>query len=133
MNDNATPPGPADLLATAKKVAAANDVDHPVDILCVKTDRYSLSPVDGTRPQANDPVYLIQMTGNFVAYAAKIPPGSKAPRGNALTVTVDANSGQLLGWSVLLEPHDLAKFGEVSSLRAADPGTEVGPEDRATW
>ncbi|WP_370938101.1 hypothetical protein [Amycolatopsis sp. cg13] len=117
MSDNATPPAPADLLAAATRAAAANGVDHPVDIRWVKTDRYSLRRTDGTRPQSNDPVYLIQMTGNFVAYAAKIPPGSKAPRGNALTVTVDANSGQLLGWSVLLEPHDLARFGEVSSLR----------------
>ncbi|MGW7538088.1 hypothetical protein [Amycolatopsis sp. NPDC054798] len=114
---NSSPPAPADLLATARRVASANDEADPSDVRCVKTDRYTLRHLDGTRPTSNDPVYLIQLTGNFVGYAAKIPLGSKPPRGNALTVTVDANSGQMLGWSILLEPHDLAEFGEVFSLR----------------
>ncbi|WP_406630756.1 hypothetical protein [Amycolatopsis sp. WGS_07] len=114
---NPVPPASADLLSTAKRLAAANDENRPATIRYVKTDRNTLRHIDGTQPKTNDPVYLIQMTGNFVGHAAKIPPGSKAPRGNVLTVTVDANSGNVLGWSILLEPHDLAKFGEVSALR----------------
>ncbi|WP_409180650.1 hypothetical protein F9C11_29700 [Amycolatopsis sp. VS8301801F10] len=112
-----TPPSASDLLNTATSLAAANDESSPADITYVKTDRNSLQRVDGTAPKSNDPVYLIQMTGNFIGYAAKVPPGSKAPRGNVLTATVDARSGQVLGWSILLEPHDLATFGQVSSLR----------------
>ncbi|MFE3175394.1 hypothetical protein ACFXPA_08220 [Amycolatopsis sp. NPDC059090] len=114
---NVTPPTPADLLSTAKRLAAANDEDSPSAIQYVETDRNTLKHIDGTQPEANDPVYLIQMTGNFVGHAAKVPPGSKAPRGNVLTVTVDAKSGHMLGWSILAEPHDLATFGVVSALK----------------
>ncbi|MBB1159398.1 hypothetical protein [Amycolatopsis dendrobii] len=114
---NVTPPTSADLLGVAKRLAAANGESSPADIRYVKTDRNALKYIDGTQPKANDPVYLIQMTGNFVGYAAKIPRGSNAPRGNVLTVTVDAKSGHMLGWSILVEPHDLATFGVVSALR----------------
>lgn len=114
---NVTPPTSADLLGVAKRLAAANGESSPADIRYVKTDRNALKHIDGTQPKANDPVYLIQMTGNFVGYAAKIPRGSKAPRGNVLTVTVDAKSGHMLGWSILVEPHDLATFGVVSALQ----------------
>ncbi|WP_158895288.1 hypothetical protein [Amycolatopsis anabasis] len=116
-DNKATPPTPSMLLETATRLAAANGEEHPANIQYVATDRQALTSIDGTRPKSNDPVYLVQMTGNFVGYAASVPRGSKPPKGNVLTATVDANTGQMLSWSILLTPHDLSQFGTAATLR----------------
>ncbi|MFI9456939.1 hypothetical protein [Amycolatopsis sp. NPDC052450] len=116
-SNEATPPTPAGLLAAARKLASQNGEPNPGNIEYVATGRQALSTLDGSRTTSDDPAYFVQMTGDFVGHAAKVPRGSKAPRGNVLTLTIDATTGRTLGWSIALAPHDLSRFGTVSTLR----------------
>src|SRR5436309_1147573 len=46
------------------------------------------------------PVYVIQLVGHFVGYAASWPAGGHAPTGSVLVIVVDAKTMQTVDWGL---------------------------------
>jgi len=61
-------------------------------------------------------VYLIQVSGKFVAHQAKVPSRDALPTGSSMILTVDASTGQVLDWGVTTSPRDISSLGSASSL-----------------
>lgn len=62
----------------------------------------------------NREVFLIVAKGNFVDDNAPRPPGAPAPSGSVLTLTVDAQSGELTDFGIQQSVPDLASLGPVT-------------------
>lgn len=60
-------------------------------------------------------VYLVQMRGSFTGNLVPRPKGAPAPKGDAITLTIDSATGEVTDWS-LGKASDLAKLGSVKKL-----------------
>lgn len=60
-------------------------------------------------------VYLVQMRGSFTGNLVPRPKGASAPKGDAITLTIDSATGEVTDWS-LGKVSDLAKLGSVKKL-----------------
>jgi hypothetical protein len=63
------------------------------------------------RVLTDQPVYAVQVVGDFIAYAAKPPPGQPVPTGHVLVFTYDAGAHAILDWGVNEQPQDLSQLG----------------------
>jgi hypothetical protein len=106
----------ATLKAVAERFATVAGDVHPSTIRYVKTTRQAANKLVGTKVNADQPVYMIQMTGTFAVPAAKVPTGGSAPKGTTLTVTVDAATGQVDDWGIDSTMHNLSALGTVAAL-----------------
>ncbi|GAA3472961.1 hypothetical protein [Nonomuraea roseola] len=61
-------------------------------------------------------MHVIQMRGDFVGHMATAPKGAPTPRGNTITLTIDAATGEVTDWSLGNQSRDLTKLGAVKSL-----------------
>jgi len=58
----------------------------------------------------NFPVYVIEVTGSFTCNSCGVPPGASAPQGNAITLTVNAQTFQVTDFGIQPNPRDLAQI-----------------------
>lgn len=83
------------LQSLAARVARDGGDTSPTSAQWALTTERSAAPLVGlsaaTAPD-NDPVYVVVMTGRFVASSASFPPGASAPSGTCIAFTVDATS-----------------------------------------
>jgi hypothetical protein len=101
-----------------RNLAVGNNVATPTDISVVKTTRGQAVALTGAgnSVRTDEPSYVVQMTGNFVGRKAKVPAGQAAPRGSALTVTIDAATGTVSDWSIGDSRQNLSLLGTVSTV-----------------
>lgn len=112
----AAPPAPtaADLKKAALVVAGQYGEQAPTSIETVTTTRKAAQRAVGAGTVESDQAtYLVEMKGSFVGRA---PSGVQLPRGNTMTVTVDAKTGEVTDTSLGADRQDLKKLGSVKAL-----------------
>lgn len=117
------PPTPDDdttaLLADkAREFATLNGGSVPDIATVVLTDRNAVTDLfsPGSEAGIDQQVYVVEMEGEFVAEMAKVPDGAETPRGSALWFALESSTGEVTDWGVAVQPQDLSKLGEVSTL-----------------
>lgn len=107
-------PSMRNLKTLAVKVAAQYGEKAPTSLQVVSSTRRAAQRAVGAGDQADDrQSFLLQMRGSFVGTA---PKGAKLPRGNTLTLTVDAATGEVTDMSLGNQGQGLAKLGAVKAL-----------------
>lgn len=108
-------PSTQDLKDVAVKVAAQYGEASPTGIEVVSTTRMAAQRAVGAgdKVESDQKSYLVQLRGAFVGHA---PQGKKVPRGNTMTLTVDAATGVVTDLSLSTAHRDLAKLGSVKQL-----------------
>jgi hypothetical protein len=127
-----SPPGPAvsasmipRLTAMAERAAKINGDTTPVQVSVVLTTRQkaltSATPGDLVPGSAHARVYLITMSGHFIAREASVPPGAAAPTGRYLSMVVDARTFQGLDFGAGPNPPPVspASLGPVTYLHVS--------------
>ncbi len=98
MGASATPPSTAEVVATTRGQA-------------LTLTEGAADNLDSTAP-----VYVVQLTGKFTGYDAKVPSDAPLPVGGALTFIFDPASGQVTDWGIPPQPLDLSALGQVSTF-----------------
>lgn len=108
-------PSETDLRDVAVKVAAMHGEKKPAGIAVVKSKRGAAQRLvgGGAVVDTDQAVHVIRMSGDFVGSA---PKGAPLPRGNTMTITVDAANGEVTDLSISRERKDLSKLGAVKQL-----------------
>ena len=78
------------------------------------------SPGDRVSGPPKD-VFVLTAKGRFTGYLAHVPPGQPFPTGSALSLTVEARTGKVLGWSLTSTPPNLAPLGSPRPLAGPTP------------
>lgn len=87
----------AKLRALALQASSANGVPSPKTMIAVYSpdDQAAQEAISGEIVNDHVPVYVIEVTGGpFTCNSCSVPPGASAPQGNALTITVNAQTFQ---------------------------------------
>jgi hypothetical protein len=112
------PPPPAFVVALARRGAAALGDPQPTSAVYVATTHLAavrLSSGDGVN--TDQPVYLVVLTGTFVATGAtSMSPGSPPPAGTVASFVVDAANGRDLDFGLSSQQVDIAKLGRATDL-----------------
>ena len=97
---------PARLALAAQWMAADAGDPSPTRAEYVLTTRAKANRVDNGESVnlPDQPVYYVVMHGNFVAKNAYVPPGRPAPRGTIVGFTVDAETYDVLDFSISDKP-----------------------------
>lgn len=108
-------PTDADLQKLAIKVAGMHGEKSPKGLTVVKSTRGAAQKLvgGGAKVDSDQAVLVLQLAGEFVGRA---PSGAKLPRGNTMTVTVDAKTGEVTDMSLGVDRKDLGKLGTAKSL-----------------
>jgi hypothetical protein len=115
--DVAQQPAPAFLVALARHAAAGLGDAHPTSAVYVATRRLdAVGLSSGDAVNTNQPVYLVVLTGNFVATAASFPPGGHAPTGTVASLVVAARDGRDLDFGLSSQHIDVPKLGRAVDL-----------------
>jgi hypothetical protein len=103
---------------TAWSMASLNGGGVPKTADVVLSNRQSSENTVGGGDQvdSNQRIYVVQMSGRFVAYMASTPPGIKAPTGGALAFNFDPATEQVTDWGVTAKPYDLSALGQVFQI-----------------
>lgn len=118
--DTAGPPSTAEraaLKTMATDFAARSGEPSPSDGQVVGSSRVAaVEAVMGEQIYSDQPVYVVTMHGHFVGYMAHMRPGAPPPTGTDVTLVVDANTNELLDWSISDRPSDLSTLGTPAAL-----------------
>jgi hypothetical protein len=105
------------LRAVAARVAALNGDPHPIKAIAVLSTRQTaVTASSGADVDTDQSSYLIVLHGHFVGYAAKLPRGAPLPRGNVLTIVVDADTNVVTDWGISDHAPDTSSLGRETSL-----------------
>jgi hypothetical protein len=97
--------------------ASAGD-NAPSDMAGVLTRRQAAQDAThGDIVNANEPVYLVVITGHFVANDVSVPAGQPAPRGTTITMSIDTSTMQTVDWGLSSQSVSLDSLGTPFSLR----------------
>jgi len=110
-----------------KAMAGIMRLAHDIAARSGSTEMQSGAVVLTTRGQANfvtsgasvntdDPVYLIELTGQFEALAARVPANHTKPTGHYLTFTVNTATGSIEDWGVSDNWSDLSTLGPQTAV-----------------
>ena len=110
------------LIAKAQEMAYYDGDDSPFDVEGVLTTRGEAVKF-GLVGQARETmqIYVVQMSGEFVGYLAKVPDSEALPKGDTLYFVMDAEEMTTTGWGLLNERVDLADIGEPFALDVPTP------------
>lgn len=106
----------ANLRARALTAAAANGDSQASIATVVATLHSKAMTVDSNSSPASDEapsqqVYYILVRGHFTSYGAPHPYGTAAPTGIAMSLTIDAVTGELTDFSIFKAAPDVASLG----------------------
>jgi hypothetical protein len=110
------------LTAIARRAATANSDPAPEWITAVRTTHAKAltvaTPGDTVPGPGNTAVFLITMRGHFTANNVSRPPGAKAPKGQYLSLVLDAGTFQELDFGLGPKPPSaaLASLGHLTYL-----------------
>jgi hypothetical protein len=112
----------ATLESQAGRLAAENGGTVPSTADVVLTTRQAAMDVEGGDIVDSDqPVYMVQMQGEFVVNTASYPSGVEAPTGSVLSFLYDPEAARLMDWGVGEQSADLASLGEVWQITPTAP------------
>lgn len=112
----------ANLEREAGEFADANGGSVSSSAEAVLTTRQaSQDALGGDIVDSDQPVYLVQMEGRFVANAAPRPYGADAPTGTTFWFLYDPAEDVTLDWGLGDQPADLTQLGEVFEIRPTAP------------
>ena len=99
----------------ARFYAAAMGDRHPLGALVIASDRQRANRLtNGDVVNSNEPVYVVQISGQFVDYLASVPPGQPFPRGNTIELIIDRSS-------LRITDDSLSSVMSISHLGHPDP------------
>jgi hypothetical protein len=111
------PPPPAFVVASARHGAASLGDPQPASAVYVATTRLAAVGLSMSATVNTDqPVYLVVLTGTFVATGASGPSGSKPPTGTVASFVLDAADGRGVDFGLSSQPIDVAKLGRATDL-----------------
>ncbi len=106
----------------AGEFAEANGGSVPSSAEAVLTTRQtSQDALGGDIVSSDQPVYLVQMEGSFVANAAPRPYGAEAPTGRTFWFLYDPAAQMTLDWGLGDHRADLTQLGDVFEIRPTAP------------
>jgi hypothetical protein len=111
---------PTAIRQVAAATIAAHASGHATSATVVRTTRRAataLSHETFVGPGAAASVYLVQETGSFTERVSS-PYGTVTDHGNAVSMVIDARTGQVLDWTILRKASNLRALGTVSALPA---------------
>jgi len=103
----------AKLRALALQASAANGVPSPKTMIAVYSpdDQAAQKILSGDIVNDHVAVYVIEVTGGpFTCEACSTPPGGSPPQGNALTITVNAQTFQTTDFGITPNVPDLTQI-----------------------
>ena len=103
----------AKLRALALQASSANGVPSPKTMIAVYSpdDQAAQEIISGEIVNDHVPVYVIEVTGGpFTCNSCSVPPGASPPHGNALTITVNAQSFQGTDFGITPNVPDLTQI-----------------------
>jgi hypothetical protein len=103
----------AKLRALALQASSANGVPSPKTMIGVYSPDHQTAEqiISGDIVNDHVPVYVVEVTGSlFTATNASVPPGAPPPQGNALTLTVDAQTYQVTDFGITPNVPDLTQI-----------------------
>jgi hypothetical protein len=116
----AQPPSSAELqkLAAYALDAATQDGDaHPTGAFVVATTRRIAEEVAaGDNGEPNTPAYFVVIRGRFTLTDVSVPPGSRAPTGTVLTLTIEPRANQSLDLGAGTRMPNLYAMGQPEPL-----------------
>jgi len=113
QGDLADPSVTAKLRALALQASSANGVPSPKTMIAVYSpdDEAAQEIISGDIVNDHVPVYVIEVTGgSFTCNSCSVPPGASPPQGNALTITVNAQTFQVTDFGITPNVPDLTKI-----------------------
>jgi hypothetical protein len=121
---------PAFLVALAARTASNNCDAQSTAASYVRTTRQAAESLSGDGVDSDEPVYLVQLRGDFVDYYAHgiYRTRDAFPRGPVITFTVDVATRGILDFGIGGPAPDLAQLGEVHDFIAElrdEPQTPV--------
>lgn len=112
-------PPPASVVTDVSRMIDSLGDSHP------RSARYLLTTAAlanagthaGSADGCNEAVFLVEVTGHFVADDVPIPPGAKPPKGTVATATyAAADRGEGTSFGLCSRTYDLARLGRVADL-----------------
>jgi hypothetical protein len=103
----------AKLRALALQASLADGVPSPKTMIAVYSpdDQVAQEVISGDIVNDHVPVYVIEVTGGlFTCNSCSFPPGASAPQGNAITITVNAQTFQGTDFSISPNVPDLTQI-----------------------
>jgi hypothetical protein len=103
----------AKLRALALQASSADGVPSPKTMIAVYSpdDQVAQDILSGDLVNDHVPVYVIEVTGGlFTCNGCSFPPGASAPQGNAITITVNAQTFQETDSSLTDNAPDLTQI-----------------------
>jgi hypothetical protein len=103
----------AKLRALALQASSANGVPAPKTMIAVYSpdDEAVQEIISGDIVNDHLPVYVIEVTGGpFTCNSCSVPPGASPPQGDALTITVNAQTFQVTDFGITPNVPDLTKI-----------------------
>lgn len=103
----------AKLRTLALQASSANGVPSPKTMIAVYSPDHQAAEEILSGDIVNDhvPVYVVEVTGGpFTCNACSYPPGASAPQGNALTITVNAQTFQVTDFGISPNVPDLTQI-----------------------
>jgi hypothetical protein len=105
------------LTVLAQEMASgADDPNVTVGDAVLTTQQAAVTATSGELVNTNQPAYLVQLQGHFIALNASVPSGAKLPTGTYLIFIVDASSGSVIDWGVSSRKANLFALGSVIAL-----------------
>ncbi|GAA0330866.1 hypothetical protein NE235_21095 [Actinoallomurus spadix] len=113
----ARPATPGSINTTLRSLAKSNGEPSPGKIETTETSEPKVQLIGKRAIQKQVPVTVVQTSGNFIGYQARVPAGNKLPHGKFLTMTIETSSGDLLDWGISSHPINLSIYGAVQTIR----------------
>ncbi|MEV1245075.1 hypothetical protein [Nonomuraea sp. NPDC049750] len=109
-------PSAADIKQLAVRFAEQNGGKSSQVVEMVTTKRRAAQGhLKSGAVDSDQDVYVVQMKGAFTGHMVPRPKGAPAPKGGAITLTIDSATGEVTDWS-LGKPADLKRLGSVKAL-----------------
>jgi hypothetical protein len=118
--DGTAAPPSADLAELSRIAHAMIDANGDKPFTAIQgvetTEQTANAYLMGARVPTDQPVYAVQVVGDFIAYSARVPAGAELPTGHVLVFTYDPKAHAILDWGVDEQPNDLSELGRPFDL-----------------
>jgi hypothetical protein len=108
----------SDILTRSKQLASANGDSSVAKIEHVLTGGSQAASLPALHLDAvvsPASLRIVEVTGSFTGYTAKVPPGDVRPTGSTLIMAFDGSTGKLDDWSIQNSHVDLSGLGAVTT------------------
>ncbi len=124
------------LLAKAMSYAKQNGDPNPSSIVAVATTRGRVEALGAWRDYTrspSEPVYAVQLTGNFACARCSSPSASASPQGGASMMFVTSMDLKVTDWGCCGAPEDLSSLGNVVQLFPEPSSSPTPQAQTSNW